>query len=107
MAHMINGDGFEKAVLKSEKPVMVDFFAKWCGPCQMIAPVVEQLSEELEGRAEVFKADIDDDLNEELCEKYEISAVPTLLFFKDGRCMKKIEGAVNKSAMEKELAALI
>lgn len=107
MAQVINGDGFDEAVLKSDVPVMVDFFAKWCGPCKMIAPVVEELSSDMEGKAKIFKADIDDELNEELCERFEISAVPTLLFFKDGECRRKIEGAVNKSVMQMELTALI
>lgn len=105
MAKLINEDEFEALVLKNDKPVMLDLFATWCGPCKMISPFVEEVKEELEGKADVFKVDIDH--NEELCEKFSVSAVPTLLFFKDGKLADRIVGAVNKETMSEKLKALM
>ena len=98
-------ENYSEVVEKSEKPVIIDFWATWCGPCKMISPFVEQVKEELEGKADVFKVDIDH--NEGLCERFSVSAVPTLLFFKDGELADKIVGAVNKEMMEEKLKALM
>lgn len=105
MADLINKEEFEALVLKNDKPVMVDLFATWCGPCKMISPFVEEVKGELEGEAEVFKVDIDK--NEELCEEYSVSAVPTLLFFKNGKCVDRIVGGVDKEVMAEKLKSLI
>lgn len=105
MAKLIDESNFEELVLNNSKPVMVDFFATWCGPCKMIAPFVDTLDSEIGEEAEVFKVNIDQ--NEGLCEKYHVSAVPTLLFFKDGKCVDRVEGAVSKDVMAQKLRALI
>ena len=87
MAIKITDANFEAEVLKSELPVMVDFGATWCGPCKMIAPYMDQLSEEYEGKAKVCKADIDECSG--LAAKYRIMNVPTVLFFKNGEVVEK------------------
>jgi len=73
---------FEEEVLRSEQPVLVDFWATWCGPCRMLGPVVGELAEEYEGRVKVGKVNVDDEM--ELAAQFHISSIPTLLFFKDG-----------------------
>ena len=92
---------FEKEVLQSDKPVLVDFFADWCGPCKMMAPVVEQLAEELEGKAKVGKLNIDE--NMDIAEKYRVMNIPTFLIFKDGQEKERIVGAVSKNELKNKL----
>ena len=95
MAIKITDANFEAEVLKSELPVMVDFGATWCGPCKMIAPYMDQLSEEYEGKAKVCKADIDECSG--LAAKFRIMNVPTVLFFKNGEVVEKHVGGAQKS----------
>ena len=92
---------FEKEVLQSDKPVLVDFFADWCGPCKMMAPVVEQLAKELEGKAKVGKLNIDE--NMDIAEKYRVMNIPTFLIFKDGQEKERIVGAVSKNELKNKL----
>ncbi len=86
---------FEEEVIKSNLPVLVDFWAVWCGPCKMIAPIVEQLADELSGKVKIGKLDVDS--NQETSIKYGIRGIPTLLIFKDGKVVDTIVGAVPKA----------
>lgn len=92
---------FEEEVIKSELPVLVDFWAVWCGPCKMIAPIVEQLAEELAGKVKVGKLDVDS--NQETSIKYGIRGIPTLLIFKNGQVVDTIVGAVPKATILNKL----
>jgi thioredoxin 1 len=92
---------FEQEVLKSELPVLVDFWAVWCAPCRMVAPIVEQLADEKEGSLKVTKMDVDN--NPDTAMKYGIRSIPTLLVFKGGEVVDQIIGAVPKSVMENKL----
>ncbi len=85
---------FEKDVLKNDKPVLVDFTATWCGPCRMIAPIIEELASEYEGKATIGKLDVDE--NPETSMNFGIRSVPTLLIFKGGQVVDQIIGAVGK-----------
>ena len=96
---------FEEQVLKSETPVLVDFWAEWCGPCKMIKPHVDALAEEYAGRVKVMAVDVDNE--REIAEKYGIMSIPTLLFFKDGKVVDQQVGAVSKSVIASKLETLI
>lgn len=94
MAHIvITADNFEEEVLKSEKPVLVDFWATWCGPCRMLAPVIEEISEEKQD-IKVCKIDVDEE--PELAAEYGIQSIPTLIVFKDGKAVNKSIGVIPK-----------
>lgn len=101
MEYKFTSADFEKEVLQSDKPVLVDFFADWCGPCKMMAPVVEQLAEELEGKAKVGKLNIDE--NMDIAEKYRVMNILTFLIFKDGQEKERIVGAVSKNELKNKL----
>lgn len=89
-----NQENFQDDVLKSDKPVLVDFWATWCGPCRMIAPIVEQLASEYEGRAKVGKLDVDE--NPDIARQYGVMSIPTLVVIKDGQIAAKVVGAYPK-----------
>jgi thioredoxin 1 len=103
MALQLTDAIFENEVLKSDVPVLVDFYADWCGPCKMIAPSVEQMSTEFEGKAKVGKLDVD--ANGETAQKYRVMSIPTLLIFKNGEVVETIVGAVPKATLEAKLNA--
>jgi len=99
----ITDANFEQEVLKSEIPVLIDFWAVWCGPCKMIAPIVEELAAEYDGKVKVGKLDVDN--NQQVSVKYGIRSIPTLLIFKDGKIADQIVGAVPKAAIVQKLEA--
>lgn len=105
MSIHITSKEFDKVVLKSEVPVLVDFFATWCNPCKMIAPSIDQLSTEMEGKAKVVKIDIDQ--SGDVAGNYKVMSVPTLVFFKGGKAVDQIVGAVPKGMIENKLNSLI
>jgi thioredoxin 1 len=92
---------FEEEVLKSDKPVLVDFWATWCAPCRMMAPAVDAIAEAYVGRAKVGKLNVDENLT--LTSQYKIRGVPTLLLFKSGQIQEQIAGAISKEAIRKLL----
>jgi thioredoxin 1 len=103
----VSDQNFERDVLQSDKPVLVDFWAQWCAPCRMIAPTVEAVAEKYQGKASVFKVDVDK--NPSVSQKYGIKGIPTLILFKNGKEEERIVGATSKDAIsrliEKHVAA--
>lgn len=103
MAKTFTDDNFQQMVLESDKPVLVDFWAEWCGPCRMIGPVVEELSNELEGKAVIGKLNVDE--NPGVSGNFGIRSIPTLLIFKNGQMVDKIVGVVPKGQIAQKLEA--
>ena len=96
---------FEEEILKSDIPVLVDFWAEWCGPCRMIGPIVEELGKDYEGKLKVAKVDVQN--NNNIATKYGIMAIPALLIFKNGEVVDQIIGAVPKKAVEDRLTRVL
>lgn len=101
----ITDDNFNTEVLKSDKPVLIDFWAVWCGPCKMIAPIVEELAAEYEGKIKVGKLDVDN--NQQSAINYGVRSIPTLLIFKGGKVVDTIIGAVPKVHIKQKLDAVL
>ena len=105
MALEATDSNFEELVLKADKPVIVDFWAEWCGPCRMVSPIVEEVGVEYDGKAVVAKVDVDS--NPGITAKYGIRNIPTILFFKNGDVADKQVGAVPKSTIVSKLEPLL
>ena len=105
MALEVNDNNFDEVVLKADKPVMVDFWAEWCGPCRMIAPIIEDIAGEYAGKVVVAKCDVDDSPG--VAAKFGIRNIPTVLFFKNGKVADKQVGAVQKSNFVNKLNILL
>ncbi|MBQ7915204.1 MAG: thioredoxin [Firmicutes bacterium] len=104
MLHHFNQANFEQEVLQSDIPVMVDFYADWCGPCKMVAPIVEALSKEYEGKVKIGKLNVDESVA--IAQKYNVMSIPTLLFIKNGQVVDQIVGAIPKPSIQQKLNAL-
>ncbi len=105
MALEITDGNFEALVMQADKPVMIDFWAVWCGPCRMIAPFVEEMAKEFEGKAVVGKVDVDS--NPAVASQFQIRNIPTVLFVKGGQVVDKQVGACPKKTLEEKLNALL
>jgi thioredoxin 1 len=105
MALEITDANFEELVVKSDKPVVIDFWAVWCGPCRMIAPLIEEMGKEYEGKAVIGKLDVDN--NPGVTSKFGVRNIPTVLFLKNGEVVDKQVGAVPKSVLVQKLEALL
>lgn len=105
MALQITDASFDEVVLKSDKPVLVDFWATWCGPCRMLGPVIEELATEYEGRVVVGKVDVDN--NQEFATKYGVRNIPTVLVFKDGEVVGRQVGVAPKKVYTDALDSLL
>ncbi|PIR48567.1 thioredoxin [Candidatus Peregrinibacteria bacterium CG10_big_fil_rev_8_21_14_0_10_55_24] len=105
MANAISDDQFDQEVLKANVPVLVDFWAPWCGPCKMMIPIVDELSAEYEGRVKIVKINVDE--NAQTPGKFGVMSIPTFILFKDGKPVSTFIGAKSKEDVKKELDAVM
>lgn len=105
MLHHFNSANFSAEVLQSDLPVMVDFYADWCGPCRMIAPIVEELSNVYEGKVKIGKVNVDD--CPDIARMYNVMSIPMLLFIKNGKVVDQVVGALPKPQLQAKVAQLL
>ena len=98
MEYRFNENNFENEVMRSEIPVLIDFYAEWCGPCRMMAPVVEQFAEEYEGRVKIGKINVDEE--SELAARFGVQSIPSFIFIKDGKVVDRVTGAMPKPVLK-------
>ena len=103
MVETLTADNFKTTIESADVPVLVDCFATWCGPCKMMAPIVDEGSETFEGRLEVYKLDVDD--NQAIARDYKIMSIPTFLIFKDGELVKRMVGGMDADEFEEAVEA--
>jgi thioredoxin 1 len=101
METIFTDQNFDQEVIKNDKPTLVDFWAPWCGPCQMMGPVIEELAKEMEGKAKIGKLNVDE--NSEIAQKYGIMSIPSLKIFKGGQVVKEFTGVQGKDTLKDEL----
>ena len=101
----VTSQSWEQEVMQSDTPVMVDFWAAWCGPCKMIAPTIEELAEEYSGKMKVCKLNTDD--SPDIASQHQIMGIPSLLFFKEGKVIDKIVGAASKKQFKEKIDAIL
>lgn len=105
MEHKITDDNFEAEVLNSELPVLVDFYADWCGPCKMMAPIIEGLAQTFEGKCKIGKCNTDENMN--LVNKYKIMSIPTIIIFKGGEAVATSIGVTSKTDLENKIQEVL
>lgn len=101
----VTDSNFEQEVIKSDKPVVVDFWAVWCGPCKLIAPIMEEFANEYDGKIKIAKVDVDNNPN--IAIKFGIRSIPTILFFKEGKIVAQVIGALPKSHFQEKISKLL
>lgn len=101
----VKDQNFQKEVLESKEPVVVDFWAPWCGPCRMVVPIIEELAKEYEGKVKIRKVNVDE--NTQAAGQYNVMSIPSVLFFQNGEPVKTLVGAQSKEAYKKEIEALL
>jgi len=106
-AIILNKDNFEQEVIKSEIPVLVDFWAEWCGPCRMMIPVLDEISQKYAGKIKVAKLDVNDSEHQGLAEKYDIQGIPALKIFKNGEVVKELVGFKPTEELENEINNIV
>ena len=104
MEIILTKENFEKEVIKSDIPVIVDFWATWCGPCKMIAPILEEIAKEYDGKIKVAKANVDEQMD--LALEYKVEVIPTLFYFKDGKMQAKSVGLMTKNEILQKVFSL-
>ncbi len=97
----LTDNNFKQEVLESDLPVLVDFWATWCGPCKMIAPLIDELAREYQGRIKIGKLNVDE--NSQIATRYGIMSIPTLIFFKKGKVLEQVVGALNKTELKRKI----
>lgn len=105
MEYKFTTGNFEKEVLESDVPVLVDFFAEWCGPCKMMGPVVESMAEKFDGQVKIGKLNVDDD--GEIAQKYRVASIPTFIFFKGGQAVATHVGAMSAGDLEAKIRQML
>ncbi|MEW6009531.1 MAG: thioredoxin [Candidatus Omnitrophota bacterium] len=101
----LNDENFKKEILEAKKPALVDFYATWCGPCKMVAPVIEELAKEYADKFKIGKLNVEE--AQEIATKYAIMSVPTFLFFKNGKVVGQVVGALSRSEFKKKIDSVL